>query len=328
MAKLTLSFRDRKLKVFTLGPDETLIGREPDCAIVIDSLAVEPRHARICGDAGDYTISPFSAGTPLSVNDQTVTETHVLQEGDTIRIGKHTLHYSPESTAQPATAAASKTSSYGWLQILGGPHLGRSIRLDKAFTRIGKPSENLAVIARRDDGYYLSQLQGEHALLVNDTSIGDQSRKLVNGDSITVGSLQVQFFHDEIAGQASAPETSAPRHGEQRRFSRIPFDVAATLSGGGRTWETDLLDISLHGALIRMPQDFQHGAADQVYTLAVHLEGGPDICMDVIIAHREEDELGLDCHDIDLDSITHLRRLVELNLGDPELLERELSALG
>ena len=30
---------------------------------------------------------------------------------------------------------------------------------------------------------------------------------------------------------------------------------------------------------------------------------------------------------IDLDSITHLRRLVELNLGDEKLLERELSHL-
>ena len=50
--------------------------------------------------------------------------------------------------------------------------------------------------------------------------------------------------------------------------------------------------------------------------------------MDVEIAHRENDELGLNCKDIDVDSITHLRRLVELNLGDPELLERELSALG
>jgi len=31
---------------------------------------------------------------------------------------------------------------------------------------------------------------------------------------------------------------------------------------------------------------------------------------------------------IDLDSISHLRRLVELNLGDEALLERELAALG
>jgi len=31
---------------------------------------------------------------------------------------------------------------------------------------------------------------------------------------------------------------------------------------------------------------------------------------------------------IDLDSFAQLKRLVELNLGDPDLLNRELSALG
>jgi hypothetical protein len=33
------------------------------------------------------------------------------------------------------------------------------------------------------------------------------------------------------------------------------------------------------------------------------------------------------CKEIDLDSISHLRRLIELNLGDQEELERELGAL-
>jgi hypothetical protein len=44
---------------------------------------------------------------------------------------------------------------------------------------------------------------------------------------------------------------------------------------------------------------------------------------------RDEQELlGFVCQYIDLDSISHLRRLVELNLGDGSLLERELAALG
>jgi hypothetical protein len=35
----------------------------------------------------------------------------------------------------------------------------------------------------------------------------------------------------------------------------------------------------------------------------------------------------LRCDSIDLDSITHLRRLVELNAGDPRELDRELAIL-
>jgi len=46
------------------------------------------------------------------------------------------------------------------------------------------------------------------------------------------------------------------------------------------------------------------------------------------LAHvGDNNTVGIRCESIDLDSISHLRRLVELNLGDPELLNRELSAL-
>ena len=43
--------------------------------------------------------------------------------------------------------------------------------------------------------------------------------------------------------------------------------------------------------------------------------------------HIEDDHTGYRCEHIDLDSISHLRRLVELNLGDPDILDRELSEL-
>ena len=41
----------------------------------------------------------------------------------------------------------------------------------------------------------------------------------------------------------------------------------------------------------------------------------------------KDHHLGLFCHHIDIDSITHLRRLIELNLGDETLLQRELAEL-
>ena len=49
--------------------------------------------------------------------------------------------------------------------------------------------------------------------------------------------------------------------------------------------------------------------------------------MNVKVAHVEGRYAGLVCEGIDIDSVTHLRRLVELNLGDPDLLDRELSSL-
>ena len=51
------------------------------------------------------------------------------------------------------------------------------------------------------------------------------------------------------------------------------------------------------------------------------------ITMAAQLAHVNGDRAGLLCLGIDLESITHLRRVIELNLGDPALAERDLKAL-
>ena len=49
--------------------------------------------------------------------------------------------------------------------------------------------------------------------------------------------------------------------------------------------------------------------------------------MEGVVAHSARGLIGIACRSIDLDSITVLRRLIELNLGDAALLERDLQAL-
>lgn len=331
MTRLTLSFKGQKLKVFALEQTETVIGRDSDCEIAIDSLAIEPRHATLRLAGNTCSVEPVNEATVILVNDVRIKSIHELNNGDKLQTGKHTLTFStePEITGrrEPLTVQAVGTESPGWLQIQSGSHLGRTIRLDKAFTRVGSADTNLAVIARRHDGYYLSHLNGETSPLVNHREIGESTHKLCHGDSINVGILQVQFFPDSAqTPQESKDMNETSDQTEQRKFSRIPFDVGVTLHLNDSHWESMLADISLHGALIHTPADFEP-ESDAQYRLVIHLEGGPDIEMDVHVAHREEGTTGLRCDDIDVDSITHLRRLVELNLGDPELLERELSAL-
>ncbi len=122
--------------------------------------------------------------------------------------------------------------------------------------------------------------------------------------------------------------TSSDRKDERRHFSRIPFDARTTLRrADGREWHGALLDISLNGALLERPQDWD-GETRADLVLEILLTETARIRMEVAVAHVEAHYLGLRCTHIDLDSIAHLRRLIELNLGDPELLNRELSALG
>lgn len=332
MARLTLSFKGQKLKIFALEEAETIIGRDDACAICIDSLAIEPQHAVVRQNEEGCAIEPVDAEAAVFLNDSRIEAAHELADGDIIQVGKHTLTFSPESQqalqeAPEPPQTVAYPDAHGWLQIQSGTHLGRTIRLEKAFTRIGNTDSNLAVIARRNDGYYLSHLHGDQSPVVNNQEIGESTHKLCNEDPISVGELKVQFFSDtEQTSQERNDMSTSSNSPEQRKFSRIPFDVSITLHLGDEQWESTLADISLHGALIHTPEDFEPVTGTQ-YRLDIHLEGGPDITMDVHVAHQETGNTGLRCDDIDVDSITHLRRLVELNLGDPELLERELSAL-
>lgn len=115
---------------------------------------------------------------------------------------------------------------------------------------------------------------------------------------------------------------------EKRRFQRVLFDAPVDLSSDNHAVETRLIDISLKGALVRKPEDWQLSIGSQL-TLTVTLDdANTAIQMQASVTHIETERVGFTCNEIDMESITHLRRLVELNVGDSSLLERELQALG
>ena len=63
--------------------------------------------------------------------------------------------------------------------------------------------------------------------------------------------------------------------------------------------------------------------------LKVMLDDGERvIAMKATCAHIEGDRIGMLCEEIDMESISLLRRLVELNISDEALLQRDLEALG
>ncbi|PQP02929.1 PilZ domain-containing protein [Pseudomonas frederiksbergensis] len=116
------------------------------------------------------------------------------------------------------------------------------------------------------------------------------------------------------------------QHSDRRRFKRITFNAQTELSQNGQRWPVQLLDLSLKGMLIQRPEPWL-GDASQPFSADIHLNPETEIRMDVQLAHNDYGQLGFVCLHIGLDSIEHLRRLIELNLGDPEELERELGAL-
>lgn len=113
---------------------------------------------------------------------------------------------------------------------------------------------------------------------------------------------------------------------ERRKFSRILFDAHVELAQGDFHWRASLLDISLKGLLLQqtLPAEVTH---TEPILVKILLSDNTSIAMAVTLAHQHRNQTGLMCTSIDIDSVSHLRRLIELNLGDALAAERELSEL-
>lgn len=114
---------------------------------------------------------------------------------------------------------------------------------------------------------------------------------------------------------------------ERRRFQRFHFEGTVKLYSDKAMWESKLDDISLKGVLIEHPPRW-NGKVGSSYRMDLRINNTVIISMGVVAAHIMPHRIGFQWQKIDLDSFAELKRLVELNLGDPEILNRELSALG
>jgi len=117
-----------------------------------------------------------------------------------------------------------------------------------------------------------------------------------------------------------------PMQKNRRQFWRAHFHSPVQLAIHSRVTEAELYDISLKGALVKVPDGWA-GKPGERCQLRLSLSSDSTISMSATVAHVAGLRVGLHCDNIDLDSATHLRRLVALNAGDARLLDRELTAL-
>ena len=122
-----------------------------------------------------------------------------------------------------------------------------------------------------------------------------------------------------------APSPHTDLGSERRRFRRVPFQAPARLRQGERTWDTRLVDLSLRGALVLRPHRW-NGDIGQHLDLEIDIDG-ESITLGTAVAHQRDNRIGLRCEHIDGEDADRLRDLVEEDLGDPSLADRDLSSL-
>jgi hypothetical protein len=111
---------------------------------------------------------------------------------------------------------------------------------------------------------------------------------------------------------------------ERRHYHRVGFHGSAMLSSGDVTTSVEILDICLAGALLKLSSEVQHM---NQFVLKVTLSDEVSFEMSGSLESRDDGSNALHRDLNQLENDYYLRRLLELNLGDPELVERDVKTL-
>ena len=192
MAKIILSMNAAALRELVLPKGRITIGRRPQNDIVLDDPAISGQHAAIVTTDVDVCLEDLNSTNGTQVNGQPVRK-HFLQDDDVIELARYRIRYLVDLQvgAESLEAASAKGPM---IRVLNGANAGKEIPLTKALTTIGQPGAQIAVIARRADGFFLNHIEGENFPSVNGVQISAQGQPLVGGDVIELAGTQIEFL--------------------------------------------------------------------------------------------------------------------------------------
>lgn len=231
MAKLILSMDGLVLKEVQLEQTRLTIGRKAHNDIQIDNLAISGEHAAVVTILNDSFLEDLNSTNGTLVNGQPIKK-HVLRNNDIIELGKYSLKYVADTNlpvevdlARSMTASRSSTDSairsedlrieedaprshlistgirnraeaarLGVIQVLNGPNVGKELELMKNITTLGKPGVQVAVIARRPAGYFVTHVEGATFPTVNGQPIDAQGCQLTEHDVLEIAGVKMGFY--------------------------------------------------------------------------------------------------------------------------------------
>ncbi|MEO8345212.1 MAG: FHA domain-containing protein [Betaproteobacteria bacterium] len=227
MAKLVLSAGGTVVHQCFVDQLRVTIGRDSNNQIVIEDPTVSRVHAAILQVGNDHIVEDLSSAAGTFVNGERIPR-RILQHGDVMDFGTHILRYLnpkaeeseldrtmliralpkiPDQASQPLaatvgdaqvnTARATKVHlPSGRVKALAGARSGTQIELDRVVAILGTPDEQLAVITRRPQGYFITHVEGASYPQVNGILLDKEAHPLRTGDVIEVADEKLEFWQD------------------------------------------------------------------------------------------------------------------------------------
>ncbi len=112
--------------------------------------------------------------------------------------GVPAAHTTTSPGMPPAAAATTPAPTaallLGAIQLLSGGNAGKEMELTKTLTTLGKPGVQVAVIARRPHGYFITHVEGASFPVVNGKALDAQAHQLADHDVIELAGVKMEFF--------------------------------------------------------------------------------------------------------------------------------------
>ncbi|MDO4769447.1 MAG: FHA domain-containing protein [Brachymonas sp.] len=191
MAKLVISLEDVTVREVPMDRDHISLGRRAYNHIVLDNLAVSGDHAIFQYEDGAFYVEDLNSTNGTSVNGVKV-KRQQLWHGDIIDIAKFRLHFDyplAEKQVVPLVTGVLNSS----IRVTSGASAGRTVKLSKPVTTLGKPGVALASIYRRGESFVLRYIEGSRPLTCNGNVVAAREHVLVNGDEIDLAGVSMRF---------------------------------------------------------------------------------------------------------------------------------------
>ena len=188
--KLLLSTASQQLRQIVIDKPRLTIGRRPYNDIMLDDLTVSGEHALLLTRAGASVIEDLRSRNGTLVNDEPVIQ-RALLDGDRIEIGIYRLQY----VIEPLILEGDRPPEWACVEALSGDAIGKVIAIDRAIVSLSNASGQVAVIARRKNGFFITHLEGTTFPLVNGESTGLISRLLRADDLIELAGTIFRFSY-------------------------------------------------------------------------------------------------------------------------------------
>lgn len=208
------------VKGIVLKAGEYTIGRDSKSDIHLNDVSVSRNHAKLVQIQDYFYVEDLGSTNGTRYNNLKLKK-HLLKNEDLIQIGSFGLFYTngqmrenitddtgPNELMDVKTRAAvnqkddarsqpAVNSNVATLRFFRGPNKGLLKTINRSLFTIGQPGDDVAVIARRSQGFYLINIGGDSYPKINDREISTSAGVQLNdGDVLEVGEHIAELYLD------------------------------------------------------------------------------------------------------------------------------------